>query len=219
VLQANEKGIEPKRPFRVVQIGANNGNDALHEAIARINEKYGKTLPIEVVLVEPTILNFLRCKRNYERNKRMDGVKAIFVNAAISTTLCTPEHTTTIYHPHWHVVRAWEAADRIRGVLAEGEEWKHKWLFELNSLDKKVLTAGHFKEQDVTGSQISCFSLKELLQKHTRGQPQPAVDELVDFMLIDVEGFDWEVRVACSSCPMSDVACSSITCSNERSVV
>jgi hypothetical protein len=98
VLQTNKAG-GIQRPFRVVQIGANNGNDALHESIARINEKYGDQLPIEVVLVEPTILNFLRCKRNYERNKRMAGVKKVYVNAAVSTSLCTPQHTTTIYHP------------------------------------------------------------------------------------------------------------------------
>jgi hypothetical protein len=188
----------PGKTLRIVQIGTNDGNDHVHEIVARLNEKHGSSgaLNIEITLVEPTVLNFDRLKNNYERNPRMKGVKKKFVNAAVCNNCCAADKTTNFYHPKWEVLKSWEAGDRLvpKNVNADGD-WTHKWLYEISSLEEKALTIGHFKQAEVTSTTIGCYNLNEILEMSASNEARKQLgpDSVVDFMLIDTEGYDWDV--------------------------
>ncbi|KAH8066377.1 hypothetical protein JL722_815 [Aureococcus anophagefferens] len=93
---------------------------------------------------------------------------------------------TLIFHPRWSLLEEWEQKAREnpdkhpKAFQTPDGSWRQRWLYELNSLDRNNLKT-HFKNDgDVESTTISCLPASRLGDDH-------------DYVMIDVEGFDFEV--------------------------
>ncbi|KAH8069314.1 hypothetical protein JL721_6136 [Aureococcus anophagefferens] len=170
--------------FSALQIGANDGKDAFYDALVYARRHYGD-VDVRATLVEPTLHNFDKLKAHYGVSETV-GQIVEYVNGAVCDSCCAPDGTTQIFHPRWSLLEEWEQKAREnpdkhpKAFQTPDGSWRQRWLYELNSLDRNNLKT-HFKNDgDVESTTISCLPASRLGDDH-------------DYVMIDVEGFDFEV--------------------------
>ncbi len=177
-----------RSPLVVVQIGSNDGDDAVREALIYARRHYS-TIPIKVVLVEPTKRNFDRLKKVYSSTAAFQGsnFEAEFVHGAVCDDCCVNDKVR-IYHPRWSIVEAWYQnavnfpEKHPKAFDTPDGSWRQKWLYELNSLDPENLKKNFKNEEDIVYDEIACFKAASLLDAFVGGR--------ADYVMVDVEGFD-----------------------------
>jgi len=175
-------------PLVVVQVGSNDGNDAVREALIYARRHYS-SIPIKVVLVEPTQRNFDRLKKVYSSTQAFQGsgFEAEFVHGAVCDDCCV-NGKVKIYHPRWSLIE-----EMYRNAVKFPEKfpkafdtpdgsWRFSWLYELNSLDPENLKQNFRNSEDIVYDEIACFKAASLLDAFTGGT--------ADYVMVDVEGFD-----------------------------
>jgi hypothetical protein len=142
-------------------------------------------------LVEPTIRNFKRLRSNYEKlSAKATNMNITFANAAVCSDCCYANKTTQIFHPRWaDLDKEREDTRRSHPELFHADgTWFAEFLFELASLDRKSLERNR-PGVSIDGTWIGCFATKDIISSYLPGAAQTPVDLLV----VDVEGFDFEV--------------------------
>lgn len=175
-------------PLVVVQVGSNDGEDAVRDALIYARQHYS-TIPIKVVLVEPTQRNFERLKTVYATTPafQSSGFEAEFVHGAVCDDCCQNDRVK-IYHPRWSLVEEWyrHALDfpeqHPKAFATDDGSWRQKWLYELNSLDPENLKKNFKDPKDIEFDEIACFKASSLLDAFAGGR--------ADYVMVDVEGFD-----------------------------
>ncbi len=175
-------------PLVVVQIGSNDGDDAVREALIYARRHYA-SIPIKVVLVEPTERNFDRLKKVYSSTAAFQGsgFEAEFVHGAVCDDCCVDDRVK-IYHPRWSIIEEWYQnainfpEKHPKAFATPDGSWRQKWLYELNSLDPENLKKNFKNSEDITYDEIACFKASALLDAFAGGR--------ADYVMIDVEGFD-----------------------------
>ena len=175
-------------PLVVVQIGSNDGDDAVREALIYARRHYA-TIPIKVVLVEPTQRNFDRLKKVYSSTVQFQGTgfEAEFVHGAVCDDCCLNDKVK-IYHPRWSIIEQWyqdavnNPEKHPKAFDTPDGSWRQKWLYELNSLDPENLKKNFKHEEDIVFDEIACFKASSLLDAFAGGR--------ADYVMVDVEGFD-----------------------------
>ena len=175
-------------PLVVVQVGSNDGDDAVREALIYARRHYA-TIPIKVVLVEPTQRNFDRLKKVYSSTAAFQGpgFEAEFVHGAVCDDCCVNDRVK-IYHPRWSIIEEWYQnainfpEKHPKAFATPDGSWRQKWLYELNSLDPENLKKNFKNSEDITYDEIACFKASALLDAFAGGR--------ADYVMVDVEGFD-----------------------------
>ena len=175
-------------PLVVVQIGSNDGDDAVREALIYARRHYA-SIPIKVVLVEPTKRNFDRLRKVYASTAAFQnqGFEAEFVHGAVCDDCCVNDRVK-IYHPKWSIIEQWyqdavnHPEKHPKAFDTPDGSWRQKWLYELNSLDPENLKKNFKNEEDITYDEIACFKASSLLDAFAGGR--------ADYVMVDVEGFD-----------------------------